>query len=188
MSNYVIDDAHNKIAGYSKDETDAAIDAAASNLSNLADAYDATATYAVGDYCIHDNQLYKCNTAITTPEAFNSNHWTATSISNELESLKTKSVTITPSTGVTLNYSSMGVIGNLVACSLITKTTFTASTWKEIGYISKLPTDNINVPCVNNSTGLHAGMARIETTGKVSVYPINSGEFAVDFSIAYITT
>lgn len=54
---------------------------------NLAEEYDPTATYAVGDFCIHDSVLYRCNTAISTPEAWNSIHWTATSVSDELGTL-----------------------------------------------------------------------------------------------------
>lgn len=47
---------------------------------NLSDEYDPTATYAVGDLCIHSNTLYRCNTAITTAEAWNSIHWTQTTV------------------------------------------------------------------------------------------------------------
>lgn len=48
------------------------------------DAYDDTSTYAVGDLCIYNNALYKCTTAITTAEAWNASHWTATSIADEI--------------------------------------------------------------------------------------------------------
>lgn len=48
------------------------------------DAYDDTATYAVGDLCIYNNTLYKCTTAITTAEAWDASHWTATSIADEI--------------------------------------------------------------------------------------------------------
>ena len=41
----------------------------------LAGAYDATATYAVGDLCIYDGILYECTTAITTAEAWDATHW-----------------------------------------------------------------------------------------------------------------
>lgn len=58
---------------------------------NLADEYDATATYAVGDLRIHDNVLYRCNTAISTPEAWNSIHWTATSVDEQLDGKVSKS-------------------------------------------------------------------------------------------------
>lgn len=41
----------------------------------MGDAYDNTAVYAVGDYCISGNHAYKCTTEIETPEDFNTNHW-----------------------------------------------------------------------------------------------------------------
>jgi len=50
--------------------------------------YNSSATYAVGDYCIYNNILYCCNTAIATPEAFNGSHWTATTVSGELKTVK----------------------------------------------------------------------------------------------------
>lgn len=46
------------------------------NSSIVANPYDATSTYAVGAYVTHDNNLYKCNTAITTAEEWNAEHWT----------------------------------------------------------------------------------------------------------------
>lgn len=38
--------------------------------------YDSTKTYALNDLCTHNGTLYKCTTAITTPEAWNAEHWT----------------------------------------------------------------------------------------------------------------
>lgn len=58
---------------------------------NLAAEYDPTATYAVGDLCLYDSTLYRCNTAISTPEAWNSIHWTATSVDEELDGKVSKS-------------------------------------------------------------------------------------------------
>lgn len=49
-------------------------------LSDIAAEYDNTATYALGDLCIYQNALYKCITAITTAEAWNATHWTATTL------------------------------------------------------------------------------------------------------------
>lgn len=46
------------------------------NSSIVANPYDSTSTYAVGDYVTHDNNLYKCNTAIETAEEWNAEHWT----------------------------------------------------------------------------------------------------------------
>lgn len=40
-----------------------------------ASAYDPTATYSIGDYCIHSDKVFKCNTDITTAEAWDPTHW-----------------------------------------------------------------------------------------------------------------
>jgi len=52
----------------------------------IADEYDATATYAVGDFCIHDKVLYKCSTAISTAETWTVAHWTPTQVVEEFGS------------------------------------------------------------------------------------------------------
>ena len=38
-------------------------------------AYSSSSTYAVGDMCVYNNELYVCTTAITTAEAWTSSHW-----------------------------------------------------------------------------------------------------------------
>lgn len=54
---------------------------------SITDAYDNTATYDVDDFCIYENTLYKCNTAISTPEDFDSTKWTQTTIMAEAGSI-----------------------------------------------------------------------------------------------------
>lgn len=54
----------------------------------ITDAYDPTATYDVGDYCIYNNTLYKCASAITAAEPWMAAHWTATDIATELAAIK----------------------------------------------------------------------------------------------------
>lgn len=61
----------------------------------ISDQYDSTQTYAVGDYCIYNNTLYKCITAIGTAEEFNLEHWVPTKTSDELEKLSCVNVTAT---------------------------------------------------------------------------------------------
>ena len=83
---------------YTSSEIDAFLSTINGNISSLnntklnktvvTDVYSISSTYAVGDYCIYENTLYKCTTAITTAEAWNSAHWTAVNISDELESIK----------------------------------------------------------------------------------------------------
>ena len=70
---------------WSSDKTaDEISDAAEAVNANFSDAYDSTATYAVGDLCIYEGALYKCNTTISTAEDWTAAHWTATNIDSEL--------------------------------------------------------------------------------------------------------
>lgn len=55
-------------------------------LGQQADTY-SKKTYAVGDYCIYENALYKCSTAISSAEDWTAGHWTKTTIANELKSI-----------------------------------------------------------------------------------------------------
>ena len=57
---------------------------AVGNLSDsFAETYDNTATYAVGDWCIYDNKLYRCNTAAAAGN-FNSANWTAVAVTDAI--------------------------------------------------------------------------------------------------------
>lgn len=54
--------------------------ATGSLAASVTDAYDSTATYEVGDLVIYNNTLYKCASAVVTPEDFDDTKWTATTI------------------------------------------------------------------------------------------------------------
>lgn len=57
-----------------------------SQLKNdISDAWASGTTYAVGDYCISGNQLYKCKTAHTAWSSFNSGYWDAVNIAGEVK-------------------------------------------------------------------------------------------------------
>lgn len=56
----------------------------ANAIGNESDAYSDSSTYEVGDYCIYQDQLYKCNTDISVAEAWDSTHWDATNIGDEI--------------------------------------------------------------------------------------------------------
>ena len=53
--------------------------------------YDSESTYAVNDRCSTETdgvyKSYKCNTAITTPEAWNSSHWTEITVTDPVDIL-----------------------------------------------------------------------------------------------------
>ena len=60
----------------------AAADSKASGaVASIAESFDTTVTYAVGDYVIYNNLLYVCSTAVTTPGAWTgSTNWSRTTI------------------------------------------------------------------------------------------------------------
>lgn len=49
--------------------------------------YDATSTYAVGDFCTYNGDAYVCVTTISTPEAWDSSHWILDSQQDYLHSI-----------------------------------------------------------------------------------------------------
>ena len=55
-------------------------------LGQQADIY-SKKTYAVGDYCIYENALYKCSAAISSAEDWTAGHWTKTTIAAELKDI-----------------------------------------------------------------------------------------------------
>lgn len=55
------------------------------DITDIAPAYDPTSTYAVGDIVSYDGDIYKCNTAISVAEAWNSTHWTRKSVQELIE-------------------------------------------------------------------------------------------------------
>lgn len=52
----------------------------------IANVYDSTATYDVGDYAINANTLYKCTTAIAVGETFDPSKWTSVKVMDEMPS------------------------------------------------------------------------------------------------------
>jgi len=54
------------------------------HVKNISDEFDETKTYAVGDYAIYDNMLYRC--AIETTGEWNPDNWIATSVGAEIAS------------------------------------------------------------------------------------------------------
>ena len=55
---------------------------------DIASNYDPSSTYAVGDYVLYNDQLYVCNTEISTAEAWTSAHWTLATMGDDVSNLK----------------------------------------------------------------------------------------------------
>ena len=51
---------------------------------DIGDAWSSGKTYAVGDYCISGNRLYKCKTAHTAGSAFDADYWDAVSVASQI--------------------------------------------------------------------------------------------------------
>ena len=60
---------------------------AKSDLTNIAPAYDEHTTYSVGEVVSYNGKIYKCTTAITTPESWDSTHWTETNVASDFVNL-----------------------------------------------------------------------------------------------------
>lgn len=52
------------------------------SIENLAQPYDNTNTYTIGEIVIHENKLYRCTTAITNAEDWDSTHWEQITVAN----------------------------------------------------------------------------------------------------------
>ena len=76
------------------------------------DEYSNSSTYAVGDYCIYNNKLYVCNTAIATAEEFNSTHWNETSVDGIINGVKGDVATNT--SNISANTSSINTINTKI--------------------------------------------------------------------------
>lgn len=69
----------------------AAADALATGNA-MASNYNASSTYAIGDYCLYNGKLYECTTAITTPEAWTAAHWSFRRIMYSMKQVKDTAV------------------------------------------------------------------------------------------------
>ena len=76
---------------------------------NIANEYDSSSTYDEGDFVIYEGALYKCTTAITVAEAWNSAHWTSTLIVDNFGAGGGASVTL----GTTVPSDASGSDGDL---------------------------------------------------------------------------
>ena len=108
------------------------VDAEAGKVrGNVAATYSSSSAYAVGDLCIHDGNLYSCNTAIGSGgEDWAAAHWTQTAIADEIpevvDNLTTTSSTKALSAGQ----------GKTLADQIATNFTRNGSSWFNSSYIS----------------------------------------------------
>lgn len=124
--------------------------------SIIAEVYDSTATYALGDYCVYENLLYRCTTAITTAEAWTSGHWTQILVMGDLK-LKTQIQTVT-----TQQYEALSADEKANGTYVITDTT-------------SVPLTAGAIPYDNSDTSLSA------TTVQDAIDELADGEGTIDY-------
>ena len=107
---------------------------------NVADDYDATATYDVGDLCVYKGVLYECSTEISTAEAWNPNHWTQTNIDGVLFDLESRVEAIENEEGL----HRYGVSGIGQSAATLTRM------WDSVGMTAQVGTDGDNSNVVND--------------------------------------
>lgn len=93
----------------------------------IANVYDSTATYAVGDYCIQANTLYKCTTAIAVGEAFDSSKWTSVKVMDEMPSGGGGGTTYTAGTGIDITSNVISIADPLTTTLTAGSTSVTIS-------------------------------------------------------------
>lgn len=126
----------------------------------VADEYSSSVTYSVGDYCTHDNKMYRCTTVISTAEAWTSGHWTQVIVGDELEK-KSEIISITKEQWDSLSAAEKAsgdyVITNPdtvpISANLIPYDSNYSIKQKIDIVESEIPSVNYPVTSVNNKTG-----------------------------------
>ena len=154
----------------------------------VAKEYSNASTYAVGEYCIHVEsglpKLYKCTTAITTAEAWNSAHWTQTDAGSELTTANEdiaslnsnllKCKTLNVSVGCT--YSDGGTIGYRSLSSERVK----------VSDISGYPTGATILAVIPYATGWNVSCIAAFDGTYVACSAKNSGTYSINVTVIYI--
>ncbi|MBR3333267.1 MAG: hypothetical protein IKG23_03150 [Clostridia bacterium] len=97
---------------------------------NIAANYSTSSAYDVGDLCIYQGNLYRCNTAIASGEEWTAAHWTQVNIAGELDSQKQD---ITSNTTAIANLNSK-TAKRVMNTTTVTKNGGTATVnWSEFG-------------------------------------------------------
>ena len=127
-----------------------------------ADAYSSSATYAVGDICIYGNKLYRCTTAISTAEAWNSNHWTEINLLDNTVLITSESNNIV--TGLNKRIDNSCIKKHMVNAFLDTSTTVTTNS----DQFAKIPLNNsivvgtkLNFDSTNKCIAIGAGVTKV---------------------------
>lgn len=137
------------------------------NSVSIADAYDATQTYSVGDVVTYNGDRYRCITAVTTGEPFDTDKWQGEDVQTVLDSLnsdlmKHELATLTDSFTISAN----GYVAKTLA-----DTGYTAPTGYDVIALIPYQSSSTGVVCCMRSTS--AVLLRNETSSDVTISALN---------------
>lgn len=140
---------------------------------------------AVGEYCIQNNKLYRCNTTIQASETWTAAHWTEAQVGDEVASLKsaiteqTYNLVIGKIEGRTINSSGQRCANSgtdLWAAPVEEGKSYTIKSplpaWSAmvIGYFASSPIETTSVTTYNNSRTLLNSSASYTITAPIPGY------------------
>ena len=132
----------------------------------IAPEYDPNSPYSVGDFVVHSDTLYKCNTAIGSDgELWNSTHWTETKIGDEVSDLKSaikdtvgfinqnlyRSITSVDGTAITSSRCLVTVDDGVFSFACTANGSFYFGVASAVG-ITYTPAQGQRIPCIPGET------------------------------------
>lgn len=150
-------------SGLSATRVQGAIDAVEGQIANSSDAYSDSSAYAVGDYCIYNDTLYRCITACSAASwSVNSGCFVADTVVGAIAKTSQRTVTkINNFTGTaTMTDYALGV--GFADVYVSTPTSISANT--QINFAQDAATDNVSgsfVAKITDSNGVVQGYAGI---------------------------
>ena len=147
----------------------------------ISDEYDTTATYNAGDYCTHENALYKCTATTTGP--WDSSKWVLTSASDEtkantsaIEELTERAngygVSVTAASGYTITDNYLKVVNGVLVghLSLLGTSSLPTMQWETVATTTLRPSNTISVPLYSQADGVSGGLMQISASGYINVF------------------
>lgn len=170
----------------------------------VSDNFSETDTYDLGDYCIHNNTLYVCINAITTPGAWDLSDWQATNAGIQLSSLNSALDIISDKLPTIVgNYSQSSALfynswGALMACiaypfpaSLLNTKYYLTLTSVDLGYRDKanvaLDLTKINPPNTRGEITLNTAMTAAGISDLLTFVKEYPHGCRINFTISEIT-
>lgn len=158
--------------------------------------YDPTSSYAVGDYCMYNDERYCCNTAIASGgETWNSAHWDVAKVDDDITEIKSSlsnlggdGYTAPPSGSYATNvsYGAGGYcrVGKIIIINL--RIALSQNISANTALVSNLPVPNASANIVSVMNNRKADIT-LGTSGQIATADgLNAGN--VILSCAYITT